>query len=73
MSVKVFSKEAQTPQLVFNFQSAANNDEARLSQLSLWVLECEKQNLPFMIQMPNKLLISRKVSTDEILEYLAKY
>ncbi len=73
MSVKVFSKETQTPQLVFNFQSAANNDEARLSQLCLWVLECEKQNLHFMIQMPNKLLISRKVSTDEILEYLAKY
>jgi uncharacterized protein (DUF58 family) len=73
MSVKVFSKETQIPSLIFNFHTAANNDEARLSQLCLWVLECEKQNLPFMIQMPKKLLISRKESIDEILEYLAKY
>lgn len=73
VSVKVFSKEAQTPKLVFNFNEAAKSDEARLSQLSLWVLECEKQNLPFMIQMPKRLLISRKESIDDILEYLAKY
>jgi len=73
MSVKVFSKETQTPNLVFHFQTAGKNDEARLSQLCLWVLECEKQNLPFMIQMPNKLLISRKESTDDILKYLATY
>ncbi|MGB5506597.1 MAG: DUF58 domain-containing protein [Sulfurovum sp.] len=73
MSVKVFSKETQTPKLVFNFHTAAKNDEDRLSQLCLWVLECEKQNLPFMIQMPKKLLMSRKESTDDILETLAKY
>jgi len=73
VSVKVFSKETQTPKLVFNFQTAANNDEARLSQLCLWVLECEKQNLPFMIQMPLRLLTSKKENIDEILEYLAKY
>ena len=73
MSVKVFSKETRTPKLVFNFQTAAKNDEARLSQLCLWVLECEKQNLPFMVQMPKRLLKSRQESTDDILEYLAKY
>ena len=73
ISVKVFSKETQTPKLVFNFLTAAKNDEARLSQLCLWVLECEKQNLPFMIKMPNRVLVSRKESTDEILSYLAKY
>jgi len=73
MSVKVFSKETQTPKLIFNFYKVADNDEARLSQLCLWVLECERQNLPYMIQMPNKLLISKKESTDEILEYLARY
>jgi len=73
LSVKVFSKETQTPKLVFNFYSAAADDEARLSQLCLWVLECEKQNLPFMIQMPNKLLNSAKESIDVILETLARY
>ena len=73
MTVKVFSKETQTPKLVFNFYSAASDDEARLSQLCLWVLECEKQNLHFMIQMPNKLLNSAKESTDVILETLARY
>ncbi len=73
MSVKVFSKETQTPKLLFNFYTAATDDEARLSQLCLWVLECEKQNLPFMIQMPNKLLNSAKESIDVILEALARY
>jgi len=73
MSVKVFSKETRTPQLVFNFYTAANNDEARLSQLCLWVLECEKRNLPFSIQMPDKLLISKKENIDGILETLARY
>ncbi len=73
MSVKVFSKETQTPRLVFNFYSVAKDDEARLSQLCLWVLECEKRNLPFMIQMPHKLLNSTKESIDVILETLARY
>ncbi len=73
MSVKVFSKETQTPKLVFNFYAAGTNDEARLSQLCLWVLECEKQNLPFIIQMPNRVLNSVKESTDVILETLARY
>jgi len=73
ISVKVFSKETQTPKLFFNFYTVAKEDEARLSQLCLWVLECEKKNLPFMIQMPNKLLNSTKESIDVILETLARY
>lgn len=73
IAVKVFSKETQTPKLVFNFYTAATDDEARLSQLCLWVLECEKQNLPFMIEMPNKTLNSAKESIDGILETLARY
>lgn len=73
MAVKVFSKETQTPKLVFNFYTAGTDDEARLSQLCLWVLECEKQKLPFMIQMPNKVLNSAKESIDVILETLARY
>lgn len=73
IAVKVFSKETQTPALVFNFYTAAKEDEARLSQLCLWVLECEKKNLPFTIQMPHKQLISTKESINGILETLARY
>lgn len=73
LSVKIFSKETQTPRLMFHFHSAASNDEARLSQLCLWILECEKQHLAFGIQMPHKVLHSAKESIDEILEQLARY
>lgn len=73
ISVKLFSKEIETPTLVFDFYTAATDDEARLSQLCLWVLECEKQNLPFRIQMPNSVLNSEKESIDVILETLARY
>ena len=73
MAVKVFTKETQTPKLAFDFYAAGSNDEARLSQLCLWVLECEKKHLPFHIQMPRKKLNSAKESIDEILTYLAKY
>jgi uncharacterized protein (DUF58 family) len=73
IAVKLFSKETETPKLVFDFHTAGTDDEARLSQLCLWVLECEKQNLPFTIQMPNKILNSTKESIDVILETLARY
>ncbi|HSR74222.1 MAG TPA: DUF58 domain-containing protein [Sulfurovum sp.] len=73
MSVKVFSKETHIPKLLFDFYNAGKNDEARLSQLCLWVLECEKRNLPFIIQLPHKQLISKKESIDGILETLARY
>ncbi len=73
LSVKVFTKETQTPKLLFNFHAAASNDEDRLSQLCLWVLECERQHLPFSIQLPHKTLKSVKESIDVILEQLAKY
>lgn len=73
MAVKIFTKETQTPKLAFDFLASGSNDEARLSQLCLWVLECEKKHLPFSIQMPRKQLSSAKESIDEILTYLAKY
>ena len=73
MAVKIFTKETQTPKLAFDFHQAGNNDEARLSQLCLWVLECEKKHLPFSIQMPGKKLNSAKESIDEILQTLATY
>ena len=73
MSVKTFIKETQTPNLVFDFIKIGSNDESRLSQLCLWVLECEKKHLPFSIKMPKMILSSTKESTDEILTALALY
>jgi uncharacterized protein (DUF58 family) len=73
MSVKVFTKETRTPNLVFTFETLQGEEEARLSQLCLWVLECERQRLPFSVQMPHKRLSFPKESIDEILERLAKH
>jgi len=73
ISVKMFIKEHQTPQLLFHFTHAGSDDEARLSQLCLWALSCEKSHLSFEIQMPDKRLSTKRESIDEILSYLAKY
>ena len=72
-AIKQFEKEHRTDTLIFDFFRCADNDEARLSQLSLWVIECEKADLPFMIRMPDQTLNSKKVSIDAILETLALY
>ena len=72
-SVKTFAHEQSTQELAFTFIDAGKNDEQRLSQLCLWVLECEKSHQSFSIQMPNKLIKSKKESIDAILEYLARY
>ena len=73
MSVKKFIKETHTPELIFDFYKTEKDDEKRLSQLCLWVLECEKKQLPFSIKMPKKILNSKKESIDEILNYLGRY
>ena len=73
MSVKVFTKETKIHNLLFTYNTLAGDKESRLSQLCLWVLECEKRHLTFGIQMPHKQLSSNKESTDEILEILARY
>ena len=73
MSVKHFSKEIPNPNLHFDFEKAGKNDEARVSQLTLWVLECEKKSLIFSMSLGKKLMSSKKESIDEILTALAKY
>jgi len=73
LSVKTFTKETETPNLVFDFDRSGKNDESRLSQLTLWVLECEKKHLQFGIKFPHKYLNSAKESIDDILKTLATY
>jgi uncharacterized protein (DUF58 family) len=73
LSVKRFVKETEVSNLNFIFENIKGDTEVRLSQLTLWVLACERQRLPFQIQLPNKKLDSYKESIDEILETLARY
>lgn len=71
--VKKFIHEEHTQELAFKFKDAGKNDEERLSQLCLWVLASERSRQPFTIEMPQKLLSSKKESIDEILNHLARY
>ncbi len=73
MSVKVFTKETKIYNLTFIYSTLPGDKESRLSQLCLWVLECEKQHLAFSVHMPHKQLSSNRESIDEILENLARY
>jgi uncharacterized protein (DUF58 family) len=73
IAVKTFAHEQHTQRLIFRFMDIATDDEARLSQLCLWVLECEKSQQDFTIEMPQRVLESKKEGIDEILQYLAKY
>ncbi len=72
-AVKVFERERQTGRLEFDFYRSAKSDETRLSQLCLWVLECERTGQLFSVRMPHKTLQSDKAGIDAILEYLALY
>lgn len=73
LSVKRFSKEMQVENLNFIFTNIKGDTEARLSQLTLWVLSCEKKHLSFSIVLPNRTYHSHKESIDEILDALARY
>jgi len=72
-AVKTFVHEQSTQELAFDFYRVGKSDEERLSQLTLWVLACEKLHQSFTIKMPNKLLKSKKEGIDVILEHLARY
>jgi len=73
LMVKNFIYEDESKKLRFDFKSMRGSDEERLSQLTLWVLECEKYNLEFTINLKNETLDSKEMGTDEILETIAKY
>lgn len=70
---KEFSYSDDQNDLIFDFERCERDDEARLSQLCLWVLECEKFALEFIIMMPYEKIESSKWSSDEILKKLARY
>ena len=70
---KVFSHTNEASILHFDFLTCGTNDEQRLSQLSLWVLECEQRSYAYTISIGQKVFNSKKMGTDEILSYLGQY
>ena len=73
LMIKNFIYEDESKKLRFDFKSMRGSDEEKLSQLTLWVLECEKYSFEFSINLKDKILDSKKMSTNEILEAIAKY
>jgi len=57
----------------FVFKDIAGDDEFKLSQLTLWVLECEANGLEFSIEIDNQTLSSKEMSIFDILSVLGRY
>ncbi len=70
---KKFSFEDESKKLKFEFKYLVGDIEERLSQLTLWTLECEKYSFDFTIELGENSLDSDKISINEILEAIAKY
>ena len=70
---KLFLYSDESRELVFEFEGCGKDDEARLSQLTLWVLACEKSTLDFSINIKGKRLAREKMEIDEILSYLGRF
>ncbi len=72
-AIKIFDHDLPHDTLHFEFLSAGEHDEERLSQLTLWTLECEQKSLDFEILLPQERLQSQRMEIDEILTKLALY
>ncbi len=70
---KNFIYEDESKKLHFDFKSMKGSDEEKLSQLTLWVLECEKHVFKFTIDLNGKILDSKEMSINEILQTISKY
>jgi len=70
---KHFLYSDESRELVFEFEQCGRDDESRLSQLTLWVLECEKRDLNFTVVIAERRLEREKMETDEILSFLGRF
>ena len=69
---KNFLFENENEKLHFDIKDIKGDLETRLSQLTLWVLECEKNNLDFTIQLKDIHISSKESTSDEILKKIAQ-
>jgi uncharacterized protein (DUF58 family) len=70
---KQFLFEEPTRKLRFDFAALEGDDEVRLSQLTLWVLEAERAGLEFAVILNGRELDAAQGGVDGILETLARY
>lgn len=70
---KIFLYENESKTLHFSFKDLKGDDESRLSQLTLWVLESERYALDFSLELPGKTISSKEESINEILKAIARY
>ena len=73
LMIKNFIYEDETKKLHFDFKTITGNVEEKLSQLTLWVVECEKYCFDFTIELNGEVFDSKKVDIDDILKTIAKY
>ena len=70
---KVFLFEEKQEKLHFSLQELRGDEETKLSQLTLWVLECEQLGFAFTLDLGSKIFDSQKEEIDAILSALALY
>ena len=70
---KTYTYQEQSQQLHFSFHTLKGSTQERLSQLTLWVLECETHKLNFTLEIANETLDSKEHTVDEILTKIASY
>lgn len=70
---KVFSYEEEQEELLFSYEELEGDTESRLSQLTLWVLECEAYGLAFTLEIGSKRFDSKKEHIDVILREIALF
>lgn len=68
---KNFLEESPNDTLQLDYEKAGKNHEERLSQLCLWILQCEQRNLSFSLILNNESINSNKQSIDDMLKRLA--
>ena len=71
MLSKEFIYEKESHFFALEYEKAGSNHEERLSQLCLWVLECEAKEAPFSVKIDDKVLDSKR-GIDVILATLAR-
>lgn len=70
---KEFNYEEQSQTLRFEYEKLTGDKESRLSQLTLWVLECESHGMAFTLILGAKTLDSKVDGIDAILKQLALF
>ncbi|MDF1884422.1 DUF58 domain-containing protein [Sulfurimonas sp. SAG-AH-194-C21] len=67
----IYKEDKKT--LHFEFDTLSGDVESKLSQLTLWILECEKNAFVFTLAINDSLLDSKEDTIDEILTKIASY